>query len=34
MNKAYKGFGVIAILIALSLSGIVGMFCWPYTINS
>ncbi len=34
MSKAYKGLGCTAILLALALSGIVGMFCWPYTINS
>lgn len=29
-----KGLGIVGILLLLSLSGIVGAFCWPYTINS
>lgn len=34
MSKTLVGMGCGLLLLVLAISGIIGMFCWPYTINS
>ena len=33
MSKGLVGMGCGLLLLILTLSGIIGIFCWPYTIN-
>lgn len=34
MGVTEKGLGAAVVVVILSISGIIGAFCWPYTLNS
>ena len=34
MGMTEKGLGAAVIVVILSVSGIIGAFCWPYALNS
>ena len=34
MGVTEKGLGAVVVMVVLSISGIIGAFCWPYALNS